>query len=203
MAWRAMAGSILAGWAVDPGTYRPVRWVAAGCWAVGHTDTGSGADEAGSAIGAHGWGFGEDEHVFVDDQMGWLPVGSCLAGLGELPERRPRHQPPMSDRGVQGQDVLQIPKSGLVGELHGGGREIVQATGAAGILGHGHQQPTGAQQLGAASQDLSDPRSPALAAGAAEVGWVAGVVEGVFGAQRLAGPPGWLVDHPGVARIGW
>ena len=29
------------------------RWVAAGCWAVGHTDSGSGADEAGSATGAH------------------------------------------------------------------------------------------------------------------------------------------------------
>src|SRR5512133_2765902 len=99
MAWRAMAGSILAGWAVDPGTYRPFRWLAAGCWAVGHTDSGSGADEAGSGTGAHAQGLGEDEHVFVDDQMRWLTSGAGLAGLGELPERRPRHQPPMPDRG--------------------------------------------------------------------------------------------------------
>ena len=118
--------------------------MAAGCWAVGHTESGSGADEAGSVTGAHGRGLGEDEHVFVDDQMGWLAPDSGLAGLGELPERRPRHQPPMPDRGMQGEDVLQIPKSGLVGEVHGGGGEIIQATGAAGVLGHGHQQPTGA-----------------------------------------------------------
>jgi len=109
----------------------------------------------------------------------------------------------MSDRGVQGEDVLQIQESCLVGEVHGGGREIIEATGAAGVLGHRDQQPTGAQQLGAAGQDLCDPGAPALAAGAAEVGWVAGVVEGVFGAQWLAGPPGWLVDHPGVTGIGW
>src|SRR6266545_3932794 len=37
-----MAGSILAGWAVEPGTYQPVRWALAGCWAVGHTDSGRG-----------------------------------------------------------------------------------------------------------------------------------------------------------------
>src|SRR6266511_3473113 len=37
-----MAGSILAGWAVEPGTYQPVRWALAGCWAVGHTDRGRG-----------------------------------------------------------------------------------------------------------------------------------------------------------------
>src|SRR6266540_2636404 len=33
-----MAGSILAGCAVEPGTYQPVRWALAGCWAVGHTE---------------------------------------------------------------------------------------------------------------------------------------------------------------------
>src|SRR4029453_15894067 len=116
-----MAGSILAGWAVEPGRYRPVRWPGADCWAVGHTDSGSGADEAGSGTGAHGRGLGEDEHVFVDDQMGWLASGSGLAGLGELPERRPCHQLPMADRGVQGEDVLQIGEPGLGGEWGGGG----------------------------------------------------------------------------------
>src|SRR5829696_418565 len=178
MAWRAMAGSILAGWAVDPGRYRPVRWVAAGCWAVGHTDSGTDAFGLGSGTGAYSEGLDEHQHVFVDDQMDRLTPGSCLAGLGELPERRPRDQPALSDGGVQGDQVLQIAEPGLVGELHGGGREIIEATGAAGVLGHGHQKPTGAQDLGTAGQDLSDSRSPALAAGAAQVGWVAGVVEG-------------------------
>ena len=112
---------------------------------------------AGGPGGVQGVGLGEDEHIFVDDQMRWLTSGSGLAGLGELPERWPRHQAPMSDRGVQGEDVLQIPKSGLVGELHGGGREIIKATGAAGVLGHRDQQPTGAQYPGAADQDLCDP----------------------------------------------
>src|SRR6266545_6147134 len=37
-----MAGSILAGCAVEPGRYQPARWALAGCWAVGHTDSGSG-----------------------------------------------------------------------------------------------------------------------------------------------------------------
>src|SRR6266511_2847164 len=101
MARPAMAGSILAGWAVEPGTYQPARCWAGGCWAVGHTDSGSGWPAARarwpprgawrSAIGGRR-GPGEHQHVLVDDQVGGLAAGAGLAGLGELPERRPGTQ---------------------------------------------------------------------------------------------------------------
>src|SRR4051794_27720730 len=39
----AIAGSILAGCAVEPGTYRPRRWVLAACCAQSHTDNGNGS----------------------------------------------------------------------------------------------------------------------------------------------------------------
>src|SRR5512132_3983450 len=124
-----MAGSILAGWAVDPGRYRPARWVAVGCWAVAHTDSGSESCDSGSVIDVHLEGLGEDQHVFVDDQMRWLASGAGLAGLGDLPERWPGDQLAVSDRGVQGNEVLAIAEPGLVGALRGGGGEIVQVTG--------------------------------------------------------------------------
>src|SRR5918994_548339 len=181
MAWRAMAGSILAGCAVEPGRYRPARWRLAGCWAVGHTDSGSGAGEGGSDTQVLGEGLVEDEHVFVDDQMRWFPSGPCLADLGELPKRRSSDEPAVSDRGMEDDEVLEIGEPGLVGEPDGGGREIIQATGPAGIFGYRPQQPTRTQQVRAPGQHLRDPRPPALAADVAEVGRVAGVVEGVFG----------------------
>src|SRR6266508_6248988 len=116
MARRAMVGSILAGWAVEPGRYQPARCAAGGCWAVGHTDSGSGGSATATSAGtrcpvgvaccgkarvgtmaalrsellSHGWlsGAGEDQDVFVDDQVGGLAAGAGLAGRGELPERR-------------------------------------------------------------------------------------------------------------------
>ena len=42
-----MAGSILAGWAMDSGRYRPRRWVRASCWAVTQTDSGGSGTGAG------------------------------------------------------------------------------------------------------------------------------------------------------------
>jgi hypothetical protein len=64
----------------------------------------------------------EDEHVFVDDQVRWLPSGPCLADLGELPKRRSRDEPAVSDRGMEHDDVLEVAKPGLVGQSDSGGR---------------------------------------------------------------------------------
>src|SRR5450755_210361 len=47
MAVAAMAGSILAGCAIDSGRYRPRRWVRASCWAVTQTDSGGSGTGAG------------------------------------------------------------------------------------------------------------------------------------------------------------
>jgi hypothetical protein len=96
------------------------------------------------------------------------------AGLGELPERRPRHQPPVADRGVQRDEVLEVAEPGLLGQPDSGGGKVVQPSRPAGVLGHHDQQPTRSQQPATAHQHLSDARPPGVAARMAEVGGVAG-----------------------------
>src|SRR6266545_1929977 len=64
-----MAGSILAGWAVEPGRYQPVRWALAGCWAVGHTDRGRGWSATGASEGT-----GRPVYRVGDGQAGAEPA---------------------------------------------------------------------------------------------------------------------------------
>jgi hypothetical protein len=173
-----------------------------GCWAVGHTDSGNDPGACRSATGRHLGGAGEDEYVLVDDEMGGLVAGSGPASLGELPKRRSGDQPSVSDRGMQGDEMLEVDESGVVGQLDGQGGQVIELTGSAGVLGHRDQQPTRAQQLAAAGQHPADPLPPTCPSGLAEVGWVAGVVQGVLWTELLAGQPGWFVNHPGLARIG-
>jgi hypothetical protein len=108
--------------------------VAAGCWAVGQTDSGSDSGAGRSVTRRHRGRPGEDEDVFVDDEMGWLAAGSGPAGLGELPERWPGDQPAVADRGMQGDEVLEVDQAGAVGQLDGQGGQVIELTGSAGVL---------------------------------------------------------------------
>ena len=96
----AMAGSILPGWAIEAGRYRPWRWVRASRWAVAHTDSGGQPSWPGQAAGparGHGGvhrsfrasGLGEHEQVAVDAGAAAGRRGAGRAGAGraggELP----------------------------------------------------------------------------------------------------------------------
>src|ERR1700728_2968358 len=138
-----MAGSILAGWAVAAGRYRPRRWVRASRWAVTHTDSGGrgsragrgpgspgrGARGRGSLIGGLLAGLDEHEQVAVDaDVDGGQPrdlvwPGGVVGAGGELAA---------ADGGVQGDDVLGVDEpdgAGLGDRLAG---VIAQPAGARG-----------------------------------------------------------------------
>src|ERR1019366_6546292 len=89
MAVAAMAGSILAGWAVAAGRYRPRRWVRASFWALTPTAAGPG-DGPGRGRGG-----------------GPLAgAGGVAGGGGDLTA---------GDGGVQGDDVLGVDEPGGAG----------------------------------------------------------------------------------------
>src|SRR5438876_11804560 len=117
MAMAAMAGSILAGWAVEAGRYRPRRWVRASCWAVAHTEgaragAGRGRGRAawaagtGCGLGMLGGssGLGEDQQVGMDlvaagpaDRSGGGGIGGEVVAV---------------DGGVDQDDVLGVDQTG-------------------------------------------------------------------------------------------
>src|SRR6266581_7796041 len=91
-----MAGSILAGWAVEAGRYRPRRWVRASRWAVAQTDSGGsgtggggGRERPGRGAGA-GCGLvmagssrlGEDQQVGMDTAAAGQAGGDVGGGIG-------------------------------------------------------------------------------------------------------------------------
>src|SRR5436190_13610456 len=85
MAMAAMAGSILAGWAVEAGRYRPRRWVRASCWAVAHTDSSRPGARRGRAGRAAGTGcglgmLGGSSGLGEDQQVGMDLVAAAQAG---------------------------------------------------------------------------------------------------------------------------
>ena len=95
-----MAGSILAGWAMDSGRYRPRRWVRASCWAVTQTDsggsgTGAGRGRLGPGAGA-GCGLvtggssrlGEDQQVRMHMAAAGQAGGGAGGGIGGELARR-------------------------------------------------------------------------------------------------------------------
>src|SRR6266567_4660508 len=89
-----MAGSILAGWAVEAGRYRPRRWVRASCWAVAQTDSGGSGTGAGRGRQRPGAGagcglvtggssrLGEDQQVGVDAAAAGPAGGAVGGGIG-------------------------------------------------------------------------------------------------------------------------
>ena len=66
--------------------------------------------------------------------------------------------PPCRTAACRARRCCRYPNPAWLASCDGGGGEIIQATGAAGVLGHRHQQPTRTQQLGAAGQHLSRSR---------------------------------------------
>src|ERR1039457_2228625 len=120
-----MAGSILAGWAVAPGRYRPRRWVRASFWALTPTAAGP-ADgpgrcwRSGGGQGAEGGGQSsrgssrgrEHKEVAVGagvNGRGGSPLagaGGVAGGGGDLTA---------GDGGVQGDDVLGVDEPGGAG----------------------------------------------------------------------------------------
>jgi hypothetical protein len=81
MAVWAIAGSILAGCAVEAGRYWPARWRGAGCWAVGHTDSQRCSSATGRLLPRRGGRVGCT--VASDRRIGVGVVG-CLPPAGDL-----------------------------------------------------------------------------------------------------------------------
>src|SRR5450755_423732 len=121
MAVAAMAGSILAGWAMDSGRYRPRRWVRASCWAVTQTDsggsgTGAGRGRLGPGPGAGaGCGLvtggssklGENQQVRMHMAAAGQGGGGADGGIGgELA---------LADDGVDQDDVLGVDQASGAG----------------------------------------------------------------------------------------
>ena len=96
MAVAAIAGSILAGWAVEAGRYRPRRWVRASRWAVTQTDSGA-AGSCGAGLSCPGRG--------RCGVRGWLIAGS--SGLGE-------HEQVAVDAGADGRGAGGLVRAGGV-----------------------------------------------------------------------------------------
>src|SRR6266536_5263584 len=146
MAVAAMAGSILPGWAIEAGRYRPWRWARASCWAVADTDSGgqlswlSGAGAAGTAgssvIGASR--LGQDEQVGVDARARRVFAragGGVLAGEGA--------QLRSVDGGVEEDDVLGVDESGCACARHGVAQ--VRDLSRCGPAGDDGEDPAGPQ----------------------------------------------------------
>src|ERR1035441_8316530 len=82
MAVAAMAGSILAGWEVAAGRYRPRRWVRASFWAVAHTDSGRAGSPPGRGLAQPGRGGRGGRGNVIAGFLVRSPAGSpsCLVG---------------------------------------------------------------------------------------------------------------------------
>ena len=96
----------------------------------------------------------EDQHVLVHDQVPGLALGPCPAEVVELEERRPGDEPAAAQPGEQGDapgDRDQA-RAGAGGD--DGGGQVDQLAVLPPGPGGDHGQPAGAQQHGAAGQDL-------------------------------------------------
>src|SRR6266511_6307677 len=118
MAVRAMAGSILAGWAVEAWRSRPARWRGAGCWAVGQTDRGSGGGGSGMG-GLHGVRGGQERWMRAA-----LPAGG---GGGLLVDGEQAAADPGDDG--HGDGVADGAVAGGVGDRQTVGVQWVQSSG--------------------------------------------------------------------------
>src|SRR6266542_2021697 len=153
-----MAGSILAGWAVEAGRYRPRRWVRASCWAVAQTDSGGSGTGAGRGrerpgpgasagcglvMAGGSSGLGEDQQVGMDTAAAGQAGGAVGGGIGgELG---------VADGGVHQDDVLGVDQAGGAGagnRLPGQVGELAVRGG--GAAGDDREHPAGppAQQPG-------------------------------------------------------